>query len=652
MDTQQPPLNSEKRSKSWKTPTEFPRVPEGSTIAVDTEAHCEDLEKKGQQFLNGEDFVCGISMALENGFREYYPIAHESGNCEMNVVGYFEELLKRPDITAVGANWKFDIEGLYKVGIKPKCKLADMQVTEALLDENQISYRLNDISIRRGLGKKSPGELEEELVRRGFVKRGKPDWSQIHRLPPKYVGPYAADDAFLTLQCHIQQMPEISDQDLSTVYDLECALIPMLWDMRRVGQPIDFDAADELNANMGLELEDKYKTLIGLAGKGEVDPFSPQSLGTWVRALGYEPPKTALTEKGGGGNDSVGNDWMMATKDPILVAMAEYRQGERFRRDVIEGVLINQSYKSRIHASWYSTRGVSFMAGEDGGTRSGRLSSGNPSLQVIPARHPTYGPMVRKMFLPEQGERFYKGDYNSQEIRIGVHFAKRLNLPGADTYVNRYLDNPAFDYHDYVKEMLNVILPVPIIRGTAKTTGLSLQYGMGKAKLAARLGMKASEATDFLDTFHTTVPWVKKALEKAMDIANQRGYVRSILGRRRRFDEWENANYGAGWSRPLKNKKEAILTWGKIKRAGTYKAWNSVVQSTAAEMTKSAMILLYKDGILPRMTIHDELTASIGSMAEAKRAKDMMEHAIELCIPVLVDATLADDWAGTNKEHV
>lgn len=642
MDTSAPPT----ASSLWKKPTEFPIVPQGATIAVDTETYCEDLDKKGPQFLTGDDYVIGISMAMQNGYKEYFPIAHTSNNCEMNVTGYFKELLNRPDITAVGANWKFDIEGLHKLGIEPKCKLVDMQVTEAIIDENQVSYRLNDISKRRGLGEKTPGEMEEELVRRGFVKRGKPDWSQLPKLHPKFVGPYASDDARLTLSCHDVQMPDIKEQQLETVYNLESELIPILWEMRRVGQPINIDAADELNGTMGLELEDKYAELIKQAGKGEVDPFSSQDLGKWVRALGYEPPRTMKD------NDSVGNDWMLATKDPFLVAMAEYRQGERFRRDVIQGILLEQSYRDRIHASWYSTRGTSFMAAEDGGTRSGRLSSGNPSLQVIPARHPTYGPMVRRLFLPEKGERFYKGDYNSQEIRIGVHFAALLKLSGADNYVRRYLENPAFDYHEYVKEMLNVVLEIPIGRGTAKTTGLSLQYGMGKARLADRLGMRVSEATGFLDTFHSTVPWVKEALNKAMDVANQRGYVRTILGRRRHFDEWENGNYGARWEKPIKNKKEALLTWGKIKRAGTYKAWNSIVQGTAAEMTKTAMVLAYKEGILPRMTIHDELTASIGTMAQAKRMKEIMEHAIELCIPVLVDSTLADNWAGDNKELV
>jgi DNA polymerase I-like protein with 3'-5' exonuclease and polymerase domains len=647
MDTQSP-----RQSELWRKPDSFPTVPQNATIAVDTEAHCEDLKKKGQQFLNGKDYVVGISIAMEDGFNQYYPIAHEKGNVDIDAVGWFKDLLSRTDITAVGANWKFDIEGLDKLGIKIKSKLADMQVTDALIDENQSQYSLNAISKRRGFGEKTPGELEEALVRGGFVKRGEPDWSQIHKIPPKYVGPYASDDAKLTLMCHQQQMKELELEELWKVYELECELIPILWEMRKIGQPVDVDTADELNGTMGLELEDDYQRIVKEAGKGEVDPFSPQALSAWVKELGHIPPIAARH----GTNDaavrfseSVGNEWMLSTGDPLLVGMAKYRQGERFRRDVLENVIINQSHNGRIHASWYSTRGTSFLAGEDGGTRSGRLSSGSPSLQVMPSRHPVYGPILRKLFLPENGQRFFKGDYNSQEIRIAVHFAKLLKLTGSDLFYSKYNENPAFDYHEHVKEMINAVVSEPIDRNRAKNTGLSLQYGMGKARLADRLGLDVAQTITFLETFNKEVPWIKEALNKAMDVANSRGFVRSILGRRRRFNEWENGNYGSSWSKPMTNKKEALLTWGKIKRAGTYKAWNSIVQGTAAEMTKTAMVNAYKAGILPRMSIHDELTASVENEAQGKQMKEIMEHAIELCIPVLVDSTIADNWAGDNK---
>lgn len=631
------------RSKTWEIPASFPIVPPGATIAVDTETYCEDLQKIGPQFLHGKDFVIGISMAMEDGYAEYFPIAHFGNNCEIPVVAWFKGLLEREDITAVGANWKFDIEGLNKLGIFPRCKLVDMQVTDALLDENQSSYTLNNISVRRGFGEKTPGEMEEQLVLRGHITRGKPDWSMLYKLHPKYVGPYASDDAKLTLLCHMQQMKEIEEQGLQKVYELESEILPVLFAMRRVGQPVDVDAADQLNAEMGIKLDDEYSRIIKEAGKGEVDPFSSQSLAAWVKALGYKPPLTLKY------NDSVSNEWLFATEDPHLVGMANYRQGERFRRDVIEGILINQSHNGRIHASWYSTRGTSFMAGEDGGTRSGRLSSGSPSLQVIPSRHPIHGPMVRKFFIPEKGAKFYKGDYNSQEVRIAVHFANLLNLTGAGELAARYNADPHFDYHEHIKEMLNAVLSNPITRNTAKTTGLSLQYGMGKARLADRLDMKVTQTVAFLDVFNREVPWIKEALFKAQDIANDRGFVKSILGRRRRFIEWENANYGASWEKPKTSKREALLAWGKTRRAGTYKAWNSVVQGTAAEMTKTAMVNAYKEGILPTMSIHDELTASLETEAKAKQMKEIMEHAIELCIPVIVDATLSDNWAGDNK---
>ena len=640
-------------SETWQVPTSFPQVPPNATIAVDTETYCEDLGDKGPQFLYGKDYVIGISLAMEDGYAQYFPIAHSANNCNLPVVEWFKELLERPDITAIGANWKFDQEGLYKLGILPKCKLVDMQVTDALLDENQTSYSLNSIAKRRGFGEKTPGEMEEQLVKQGYIKRGKPDWTMLHKLHPKYVGPYAADDARLTLLCHMQQRTEIQDQNLNDVYELESKLIPILFDMRRVGQPIDIDAADELNSTMGINLEDQFAAIVKDTNAPWLDPFSSQSLSTWVKGLGYMPPQVLRYGKNGTNySESVTNEWMLATENRHIVEMAKYRQGERFRRDVIEGVLIDQSHNGRIHASWYSTRGTSFMAGEDGGTRSGRLSSGSPSLQVMPSRHPEHGPILRRMFIPEQKCRFFKGDYNSQEVRIAVHFAYLLKLTGAQELVARYNENPHFDYHTHVQSLLNTVLSKPIDRGIAKTTGLSLQYGMGKARLADRLDMKVTETVTFLDIFNKEIPWIKEALYKAQNIAVERGYVRSILGRRRRFDEWENANYGASWSKPIADKREALITFGKVRRAGTYKAWNSVIQGSAAEMTKTAMVHLYEAGILPTMSIHDELTASLETEAKAKQMKEIMENAVKLVIPVIVDSSLADNWAGDNKEVI
>ncbi len=632
-----------KPSETWTKPTSFPEIPPGATIGVDTETYCEDLGGKGPQFITGEDHVCGICLAYDD-YSAYFPIAHKEGNCDIPVVEWFRELLNREDISATFANHKFDGEGLHKLGIVPKCKLYDIQVTDALLDENLGSYSLNSISIRRGLGPKQPGEMEEELVRRGYIKRGKPDYSKLPKLDPKLVGPYGASDARLTLAIHNQQMPKVVDEELVRVLDLECDLIPVLMDMRIRGVPVDVDKADILNTDMGVQLEDELEELRSMVDF-PIDPFSPQSLAQLVKFYGLTPPRTTKD------NDSISNEYLAATGIDPLQRMARYRQGERFRRDVVQGVILDQSHKGRLHSSWYSTRGASFMGADDHGTRSGRLSSGDPSLQVIPKRHPIHGPLVRELFIPEQGERFCRLDMQAQEIRVGLHFACKLKLSGAEEIRQEYLKNPKLDFHEKVKDIVNTVLEEPITRDTAKTTNLSLVYGMGKPKLAGRLGFSISQTETFLKGYHSTVPFVKEALNAAMAVANSRGYVKTIMGRRRRFEEWENAAYGAQWSKPLP-KAMAEMTWDRIKRAGTYRAWNSVVQGTSAELTKIGLVNYAKAGYLQYMTIHDEGCASVADMKQAKIMKECMESALELAVPMIAEGWIADNWAGTNKEEV
>jgi DNA polymerase-1 len=333
--------------------------------------------------------------------------------------------------------------------------------------------------------------------------------------------------------------------------------------------------------------------------------------------------------------------------------MAKYRQGEKIRRDFIQSMILEGSYNGRLHPNWFQTRGSSFMSGDDvNGTRSGRIACTDPNLTQIPSRHPLYGPMVRGLFIPEDGERWLKTDYQAQEIRIGVHYANKLNLSGAAQIAQAYRDNPMLDYHEMVKEMVNAILSAPITRTAAKTTNLSLAYGMGKRKLAGRLGFTTSETEQFLNVYHREIPFVKEALDKAMRIANDRGYVKTIMGRRRHFSDWENANWGSAWERPIKDKQTALLTWGKIKRAGTYKAWNSIIQGTAAEQTKNSIVNMADEGIYPLMQVYDELDFSVSHVAEAYRVRQIMEHAIQMTVPVVAEMWTASDWSGLNKEKL
>jgi DNA polymerase I-like protein with 3'-5' exonuclease and polymerase domains len=626
----------------WTCPTSLPSIPQGATVALDTETHSVDLKKLGPQFQHGPDHIIGVCIAFE-GYSEYLPIAHASGNCDLPVIDWLKEQVLREDLTFVFANAKFDLAAFAREGVWfDQTKVVDIQVTDSLINENEESFSLASIAKRRGLGKKSNAEMEQWMIIKGLIVRGGADYSRLKEVPPHIVAPYGIGDAELTLAIHSAQLADIDRDELQQVATLESRLIPILFRMGHKGIRVNVGLAEELNEQLGMSSMDLFDSIDGASA---VDPFSSNSLSTWVRSHGFTPPETVK------GNDSISNDWMLASGNDELIKMAQYRQAEKIRRDFIQSMILEGSHKGRLHPQWFQTRGSSFMSGGDtNGTKSGRLACTNPNLQQIPSRHPVYGPMVRGLFLPEEGELFNKNDYNSQEIRVGVHYAAVLGLEGAADIRRAYQDNPLLDYHSMVMEMINAVISTPVTRTTAKTTNLSLAYGMGKRKLAERLNMSSSQVEAFLSVYHREIPFVKQALDKVMRVADSRGYVKTILGRRRHFDEWENANWGSPWVRPEKDRTTALLKFGKIKRANTYKAYNSVIQGTSAEMTKVAIVNSVDAGLWPMLTVHDELCYSVSSVEEARRAKKIMEEAIELSVPVIADGTVGKTWADKGEK--
>lgn len=625
----------------WKCPTGPLNMNGVKVFAADTETRDPDLLTKGPGFIKGESYPIGVSITTDTGERGYFPLAHEEGNCEWDAKGWLKSIFEDPQYISVWANVSYDLEALWKIGINVKNKMYDVQTIESLCDENRFSYSLNSIAKYRKIGEKSSAVMEEELIKMGAVAKGKADYSQLYRLNPIHVGPYAIGDTDLTLEIFQAQQQTIEQEDLHRVVELESDLIPVLWHMRLQGVPVDVAKAELENERLNNELAEMLKQA---SGDFAVDPWSSNSLEQWVQQLGFTPPRTQKD------NPSVSNEWLLAQGNEQLTLMAKYRQGEKIRRDFIEGLVMAQSHNGRVHPQWLSTRGSGHMSGGDAnGTRSGRVACIDPNLAQIPARHPVYGPLVRSMFLPEDGQRWFKADYSSQEPRITLHYACVMELPGARTVQAQYLENPATDYHTVVMDMVNLVRQTPISRPAAKDINLGLAYGLGKKKMADRLGLSTTETDSVLNSYHRAVPYVKPLLTKAMDLATRRGYVTTILGRRRRFDEWENADWKAKWEKPIRDYDEALEKFGRVRRAGTYKALNAVIQGTAAEQMKTAMVNCYREGFRPNVTLYDELGASLETEAQAKRMCEIMESAIEFEVPHLVEGFLGDNWAGENK---
>lgn len=263
----------------------------------------------------------------------------------------------------------------------------------------------------------------------------------------------------------------------------------------------------------------------------------------------------------------------------------------------------------------------------------------NPNLQQVPARHEVIGPMVRGLFLPEEGCMWAANDFSSQEPRLLVHYASLLDLPGADSMVSAYHANPRTDFHQMVADMAN------IKRKAAKTIGLGLMYGMGKQKLANSLDLPIDEAEDLIRNFHQNVPFLRGTVDAVMRRIENRasgGAIRTLLGRKCRFPLWEPTEWGVHKALPY---EEAAAKYGqRIKRAMTYKGLNRLIQGSAADQTKRALIKLDQAGFTLLLQVHDEIALSVKSIEEAKEAAHIMATAVDLAVPSVVDVETGPSW--------
>jgi DNA polymerase I-like protein with 3'-5' exonuclease and polymerase domains len=218
-----------------------------------------------------------------------------------------------------------------------------------------------------------------------------------------------------------------------------------------------------------------------------------------------------------------------------------------------------------------------------------------------------------------------------------VHYASIKNFTGSSQFVDAYHDNEDTDFHQLVAEMAD------IPRKQAKTINLGLFYGMGKGKLMSQLGVNLEEATDLLQSYHERVPFVKQLMNDTMNKASKKGFIYTLEGRRCRFDLWEPSNEWGSKALPL---KEAENEYGEsmIKRAWTYKALNRLIQGSAADQTKKAMLELHKEGYLAHIQVHDELDFSVASEKDKSTIKTIMETCVKLEVPNKVDVECGKSW--------
>jgi DNA polymerase I-like protein with 3'-5' exonuclease and polymerase domains len=437
------------------------------------------------------------------------------------------------------------------------------------------------------------------------------------------VGSYAEKDAELTLELWQIFKKEIVHQDIESIFNLETDLFPCLVDMRFLGVRVDVERAHKLKQDLEYQ-ENLLLTQIKKESNIDVQIWAARSIAKVFDKLKLPYERTVKTQ-----SPSFTKNFLQEHPHPIVKQIAKAREINKAHTTFID-TIIKYEHNERIHAE------INQIRSDTGGTVTGRFSYNNPNLQQLPARNKDLGPMIRSLFLPEEDCTWGCFDYSQQEPRLVVHYAALHKFPTVYDVVDAYENDSSTDFHQTVADMAK------IPRSQAKTINLGLFYGMGKAKLQAELGVSKDKAAELFDQYHAKVPFVKQLMNAASNRAQERGQIRTLLGRLCRFHLWEPNMFGMHKALPH---EDALREHGPgIKRAYTYKSLNKLIQGSAADMTKKAMLELYKEKIIPHIQIHDELDLSVESESHAKKVIEIMENAVSLEVPNKVDYEKGKTW--------
>jgi len=600
----------------WVPPDRLPNLSSYAEIAIDLETRDPNLITMGSGAVRRDGEIVGIAVAVE-GWSGYFPIAHEGGgNMDRELVlDWFEELLNNTS-TKIFHNAMYDVSWIRSLGFHINGGIIDTMVAASLCDENRFSYTLDSV------GKDYIGMRKNEKLLQDAAKDfGVNPKAEMWKLPAPFVGEYAEKDAEITLKLWHALQHEITKQDLWDIFNLETNLFPCLVDMKFQGVRVDVAKAAAVKEQLIKTEKELLKDIKKIAGF-DVEIWAAASI-----AKAFEKVKLPYdrTDKGA---PSFTKNFLATHPAELPKLINQAREINKANTTFIDTILKHE-HKGRIHSE------INQIRSDQGGTVTGRFSYNNPNLQQIPARHKELGPMIRSLFIPEEGHRWGCFDYSQQEPRLVVHFASLLKLEGTSTIVDSYNAGDA-DFHQMIADMAG------INRKQAKTINLGLMYGMGKNKLMAELGLMKEAAEKLIKQYHQRAPFVKMLSEAVARRADDSGKIRTIGGRLCHFDLWEP--HGFGIKKPLKH-AEALREHGPgIKRAFTYKALNKLIQGSAADMTKMSMLALYREGVIPHIQIHDELDISISSPDQAEKIIGIMEEAVKLQVPNKVDYEKGDSW--------
>ncbi|HBF46506.1 MAG TPA: DNA polymerase I [Shewanella frigidimarina] len=571
-----------------------------------------DTETTSLNYMEAE--LVGLSFATEAGKAAYVPLAHDYLDAPQQIdkasaLEKLRPILEGDTPQKVGQNLKYDMSILANAGISLKGIRFDTMLE---------SYVFNSIASRHdmdGLALKYLGHKNisfEEVAGKGAKQL---TFNQVHL---DIAGPYAAEDADITLRLHQHLWPRLEKEpELASVFnELELPLIKVLSDVERQGVLIDSMLLSQQSGELAKKLDDLENKAYEIAEE-KFNLASPKQLQTlFFEKLGY--PIKKKTPKGA---PSTAEDVLieLALDYPLPKVILEHRSLAKLKSTYTDKLpLMVNATTGRVHTSYHQANAAT-----------GRLSSSEPNLQNIPIRTEE-GRRIRQAFIAPAGRKILAADYSQIELRIMAHLSQDAGLltafaEGKDIHKATAAEVFGVHFEEVTTEQ----------RRRAKAVNFGLIYGMSAFGLAKQLDIPRNEAQKYIDTYFARYPGVLKYMEETRAIAAELGYVSTLFGRRLYLPEINDRN-------------------AMRRQAAERAAINAPMQGTAADIIKKAMIAIHQwinqdtqGEITLIMQVHDELVFEVDeAQAETLKTKvcDLMAQAASLDVTLLAEAGIGDNW--------
>ncbi|AWH88966.1 DNA polymerase I [Limnobaculum parvum] len=571
-----------------------------------------DTETDGLDYMSSN--LVGVSFAIEAGKAAYVPFGHDyiGAPDQLNaeaVLKALKPLLESEKALIVGQNLKFDQSMLTRY---------DIHLRGIEFDTMLESYVLDSVAGRHDMDSLAGRYLNHKTISFDELAGKGKNQLTFNQLAIEQAGPYAAEDADVTLQLHQAMWPKLQqEQNLERVFrNIEMPLVPVLSRIERTGVLIDAQILNQHSTELAQRLKELEDQAHELAG----EPFNLSST-KQLQAIFYEKQKLPVLKKTPGGAPSTNEEVLaeLALDYPLPKVILEHRGLAKLKTTYTDKLpLMVNAVSGRVHTSYHQAV-----------TATGRLSSSDPNLQNIPVRNDE-GRRIRQAFIAPQGYRIMAADYSQIELRI------MADLSGDKGLLDAFAQGK--DIHRATAaEVFG--MPLEQVTGeqrrSAKAINFGLIYGMSAFGLARQLGIQRGEAQRYMDLYFDRYPGVLEYMERTRVQASEQGYVETLFGRRLYLPDIKASN-------------------GMRRKGAERAAINAPMQGTAADIIKTAMIavdswLQQQDAPLVKMImqVHDELVFEVHETvldASEKTIRQLMEQCVKLAVPMKVDVGVGMNW--------